>query len=153
MLVATGAIICSAAVLTASSCFAAGGVTDFKKSVQRRVEPASVETRIPGRMLVDFGREAFGFLELVPPAGARGPYEVRLGELVKSDGSVNMKPGATIRAARVTGSIDADGVVRVPLAADKRNTSGGREGGAIQIPPEHGVIMPFRYVEVMKAPF
>ena len=145
--------ICSAAVLAASACLAAGGVADFKKTVQRRVAPVSLETRIPGRVLVDFGADAFGFLELVPPAGARGQYEVRLGELVNSDGSVNMKPGATIRAASVSGSVDTDGVVRVPLVADGRNTSGGREGGAIQIPPEHGVIMPFRYVEVMKAPF
>ena len=147
------AVICTVVMFAAFACFAAGGVADFKKTVQRRVEPAAVETRIPGRTLVDFGEEAFGFLELVPPAGARGPYEVRLGEMVKSDGSVNMNPGATIRAARVTGSVDTDGVVRVPLVADRRNTSGGREGGAILIPPEHGVIMPFRYVEVMKAPF
>ena len=146
-------IIFVAAVATASASPAAGGPSDYKKTVQRRVAPASVECRIPGRTLVDFGKMAFGFLELVPPAGARGPYEVRLGELLKPDGSVNMKPGATIRAARVTGTIEADGVLRVPLVADKRNTNGGREGAAIQIPPEHGVIMPFRYVEVMQAPF
>jgi hypothetical protein len=146
-------IILVAAVATASASPAAGGPSDYKKTVQRRVAPASVECRIPGRTLVDFGKMAFGFLELVPPAGARGPYEVRLGELLKPDGSVNMKPGATIRAARVTGTIEADGVLRVPLVADKRNTNGGREGAAIQIPPEHGVIMPFRYVEVMQAPF
>lgn len=136
-----------------AACIAAGGPNDYKKTVQRRVAPETVSVRIPGRTLVDFGKEAFGFLELVPPAGTRGEYEVRLGELLKPDGSVNMNPGATIRAARVTGKIDADGVVRVPLVVDKRNTSGGREGGAIAIPPEHGVIMPFRYVEVMKAPF
>ena len=145
-------ILVVAAAATAV-CVAAGGPSDYKKTVQRRVAPAKVECRIPGRTLVDFGREAFGFLELVPPAGARGPYEVRLGELLKPDGSVNMKPGATIRAARVTGVIESDGVLRVPLVADKRNTTGGREGGAILIPPEHGVIMPFRYVEVMQAPF
>ena len=133
--------------------YQAGGPNDYKKTVQRRVAPAAVETRIPGRTLVDFGKMAFGFLEFVPPPGARGPYEVRLGELLKPDGSVNMKPGATIRAARVTGTIEADGVVRVPLVADKRNTTGGREGGAILIPPEHGVIMPFRYAEVFQAPF
>ena len=146
-------IIFVAAVATASASPAVGGPSDYKQTVQRRVAPAKVECRIPGRTLVDFGREAFGFLELVPPAGARGPYEVRLGELLKPDGSVNMKPGATIRAARVTGVVEADGVLRVPLVADKRNTNGGREGAAIQIPPEHGVIMPFRYVEVMQAPF
>ena len=146
-------IILAVAVASATTYLAAGGPNDYKKTVQRRVAPATVETRIPGRMLVDFGKMAFGFLELVPPPGARGPYEVRLGELIKPDGSVNMKPGATIRAAKVTGTIEKDGVVRVPLVADRRNTNGGREGAAIQIPPEHGVIMPFRYVEVFRAPF
>ena len=150
---ATSKSILAVAAAATAVCVAAGGPSDYKKTVQRRVAPAKVECRIPGRTLVDFGKMAFGFLELVPPAGARGPYEVRLGELLKPDGSVNMKPGATIRAARVTGVIEADGVLRVPLVADKRNTTGGREGGAILIPPEHGVIMPFRYVEVMQAPF
>ena len=133
--------------------YQAGGPNDYKKTVQRRVAPATVETRIPGRTLVDFGKMAFGFLEFVPPPGARGPYEVRLGELLKPDGSVNMKPGATIRAAHVTGVIEADGVVRVPLVADRRNTNGGCEGAAIRTPPEHGVIMPSRYAEVFQAPF
>ena len=133
---------------------AAGDPYDYKKTVQRRVAPAAVTTNAAGRVLVDFGREAFGFLELLPPPGTEGDYDVSLGELLK-DGSVNMKPGATIRAARVTGRI-ADvkgGVFRVPLVPDKRNTSGGREGGAIKIPAEHGVIMPFRYAEFAAAPF
>ncbi len=154
--VATAAAVCLAvggADASARRPYQAGGPNDYKKTVQRRVVPTSVETRIPGRTLVDFGKMAFGFLELVPPPGARGPYEVRLGELLKPDGSVNMKPGATIRAARVTGAIEKDGVLRVPLVADKRNTNGGREGAAILIPAEHGVIMPFRYVEVFRAPF
>ncbi len=146
---------CIAAFLVAAAlvCAGAGDPYDYKKTVQRRVAPATVTTPIAGRTLVDFGKEAFGFLEFTPPKGTRGAYEVRLGELVKPDGSVNMKPGATIRAARIVGTITADGVHRVPLVADKRNTSGGREGGAILIPPEHGVILPFRYAEVFSAPF
>ena len=139
--------------LTSACCLASGIVSTPLKTVQRRVAPVSVTHPIEGRTLADFGKMAFGFLEFVPPPGARGEYEVRLGELVKLDGSVNMKPGATIRAARVTGRIETDGVVRVPLVADRRNTNGGREGSAILIPPEHGVIMPFRYAEVFRAPF
>ena len=131
----------------------AGDPYDYKKTVQRRVAPAAITHPIAGRSLVDFKQEAFGFLEFVPPKGARGEYEVRLGELTRPDGSVNMKPGATIRAARVVGRIDADGVHRVPLVADRRNTRGGVEGAAVLIPAEHGVIMPFRYAEVFKAPF
>lgn len=134
-------------------CLASGIASTPLKTVQRRIAPVAVTRPIEGRTLVDFGGNAFGFLELTPPPGARGGYEVRLGELVKPDGSVNMKPGATIRAARVKGRVEADGVLRVPLVADRRNTTGGREGGAIQIAPEHGVIMPFRYAEVFQAPF
>ena len=139
--------------LASACCLASGVVSTPLKTVQRRVVPVSVTHPIEGRALVDFGRMAFGFLEFVPPPGVRGEYEVRLGELVKPDGSVNMKPGATIRAARVTGTIEADGVLRIPLVADRRNTNGGRKGSAILIPPEHGVIMPFRYAEVFRAPF
>jgi hypothetical protein len=41
----------------------------------------------------------------------------------------------------------------VPLVADKRNTNGGADGPAILLPPEFGVVMPFRYVEVDACPF
>ena len=135
----------------------AGDPYDYKKTVQRRVSPVTVTTNAAGRVLVDFGREAFGFLELLPPPGTTGDYDVSLGELLK-DGGVDMKPGATIRAARVQGRIDGakGGVFRVPLVPDKRNTAGGVVPGAqpaIQIPAEHGVIMPFRYAEFAAAPF
>ena len=150
----------------------AGDPYDYKKTVQRQVSPVKVSTNHVGRILVDFGLESFGFLELLPPAGTVGKYEVRLGELLK-DGCVDMEPGktlnqkscaaagelarfpVTIRAARVCGRISGDegGKVRVPLVPDKRNTTGGKEGGAIAIPPEHGVIMPFRYAEFAAVPF
>ena len=78
----TSRSILAVAAAATAVCVAAGGPSDYKKTVQRRVAPAKVECRIPGRTLVDFGKMAFGFLELVPPAGARGPYEVRLGELL-----------------------------------------------------------------------
>ena len=126
---------------------------DYKKTVQRRVAPETIATNAAGNVLVDFGREAFGFLELLPPPGANGAYAVNLGELLK-DGGVNMNPGATIRAACVQGRIaEGERIHRVPLVPDKRNTSGGAEGGAIRIPAEHGVIMPFRYAEFASVPF
>lgn len=146
---------CIAACLVAAALAGAGAndPTDYKKTVQRRVAPMAVKGLTAGGTLADFGQEAFGFLEFTPPKGTRGAYEVWLGELVTPEGGVNRKPGATIRAVRVAGTIAADGVHRVPLPPDARNTSGGREGGAIPIPPEHGVILPFRYAEVVRAPF
>ncbi|MDO4365596.1 MAG: hypothetical protein Q4D70_02290, partial [bacterium] len=146
---------CIAACLVAAAlvCAGANDPTDYKKTVQRRVAPVAVKDLAAGGSLADFGQEAFGFLEFTPPKGTRGAYEVWLGELVTPEGGVNRKPGATIRAVRVAGTIEADGVHRVPLPPDARNTSGGREGGAVPIPPEHGVVLPFRYAEVVRAPF
>lgn len=143
-------------LLLGASCVCAafaGDPYDYKKTVQRRVAPAAITHPIAGRSLVDFRQEAFGFLEFVPPKGARGPYEVRLGEIIKPDGSVKMQPGATIRSTRILGEITQDGVHRVPLVADRRNTNGGAEGAAVRIPAEHGVVTPFRYAEVFRAPF
>ena len=98
----------------ALACAAAGDPYDYKKTVQRRVAPATVTSPIAGRTLVDFGKEAFGFLEFTPPKGTRGAYEVRLGELVKADGSVNMKPGGTADRR------DDRGGRRAPCAARRR---------------------------------
>ncbi|MCQ2393058.1 MAG: family 78 glycoside hydrolase catalytic domain [Kiritimatiellae bacterium] len=140
------------AVALAASLFA-GDPYDYKQTVQRRVSPVAITHPIAGRSLVDFGQEAFGFLEFVPPPGTRGPYEVRLGEIIKPDGSVKMNPGATIRSTKIVGEITRDGVHRVPLKPDKRNTNGGREGAAVKIPARHGVVTPFRYAEVFHAPF
>jgi len=121
---------------------------------QQQVKPVRVVTNAQGRVLVDFGRAAFGWVELVPPREMRrgGPYTLHLGEKVKGD-SVDAKPGGTIRYAKVKGALTSPNVYRVPLIADKRNTSGGKEGAAILLPPEFGVVMPFRYVEVEECPF
>ena len=116
--------------------------------------PAAVSPTASGTTLVDFAKDAFGWLEFVPPAGVRGEYEVRLGEKLTAEGRVDMKPGGTIRAAEVRGTIAADGSHRVPLVADPRNTCGtNRLAKAVALAPERGVVMPFRYAEVVKAPF
>lgn len=135
------------------ACMGAGDPAVCRKTVQRRVAPTAVTALREGGAVVDFGVAAFGFLEFTPPKGARGPYEVWLGERMTPEGRLDRKPGATIRAVRVEGTIAADGVHRVPLPPDPRNTSGGREGGAVPIPPEHGVVLPFRCAEVVRAPF
>jgi len=121
---------------------------------QEWVKPVRVVTNAQGRVLVDFGRAAFGWVELVPPHELRrgGPFTLHLGEKLKGD-SVDAKPGGTIRYAKVNGALTSPNVYRVPLVADKRNTSGGKEGAAILLPPEFGVVMPFRYVEIEECPY
>lgn len=117
---------------------------------QRHVEPARIVTNAAGRVFVDFGRAAFGWVELLPPRDMRrgGDYVLHIGEKAIGD-SVDTKPGLTIRYAKVRGALTDQGIYRVPLMADKRNTS----GAAVRMPPEIGVVMPFRYVEVEQCPF
>ncbi len=111
--------------------------------------PVSVNDDV-GAALVDFGRAAFGWLELDVP---EGDYVVRLGEKLGADGRVDMSPGGTIRSAEVRGRSSADGFERVPLKADLRNTKGSnRQTHAYPIPEKFGVVMPFRYAEIVSAP-
>jgi len=97
--------------------------------------------------LYDFGKDAFGWLELrgVPA----GEYELVLGELTNAAGHVDkVYGGSSIRCQRLKGRADGAAVFRVPMPKDARNT-GDR---AVPIPKPFGVVMPFRYVEVVKLP-
>ena len=118
--------------------------------------PAAVSRTAAGTTLVDFGKAAFGWLELVAPEKGTGAYEVRLGEKLTADGRVDLKPGGTIRSAAVTGAVTRVGVHRVPLVANRRNTEGQNALTAAQLvrlDSSFGVVMPFRYAEFVRAPF
>lgn len=117
---------------------------------QRRVDPARLWTNAAGRVVVDFGRASFGWLELAPPPEMEkgGDFVLHVGEKRSGDG-VDRNPGGTIRYAKARGALTNPGVYRVPFTADRRNTS----GAAVRLPDEIGVVMPFRYVEVEACPF
>jgi len=118
--------------------------------VQKQVRPVLLVTNTQGHVFVDFGKAAFGWVELLPPRNMvrGGPFTVHLGEKAAGH-SVNTQPGGSIRYAKVNGALTKPGIYRVPLNADKRNTS----GDAVQLPQDFGVIMPFRYVEVEECPY
>jgi alpha-L-rhamnosidase len=119
---------------------------------QTVVAPVSITTNMQGRVFIDFGKAAFGWLELVPQSRERfaGSFTFHLGEKAKGY-TVDRQPGGTIRYAKVTGALTQPAVYRVPLMPDTRNTD--TKAGAILLPPEIGVIMPFRFVEVEESPF
>ena len=116
---------------------------------QKQVRPVRVVTNEQGHAFVDFGKAAFGWVELLPPRDSgRGPFLLHLGE--KADGNrVDTNPGGSVRYAKVRGALTSTGIYRVPLAADARNTG----GAAVPLPKELGVVMPFRYVEVEECPY
>lgn len=116
---------------------------------ETQIRPARIVTNDLGHVFVDFGRAAFGWVELLPPRdSARGPFLLHIGEKAIGD-HVDTNPGGSIRYAKVRGALTRPSIYRVPLTADARNTS----GAAVALPKELGVVMPFRYVEVEDCPY
>lgn len=116
---------------------------------ETQIQPVRIATNDLGHVFVDFGRAAFGWIELLPPRDSpRGPFLFHVGEKAVGN-SVDTNPGGTVRYAKIRGALTRPGIYRVPLAADARNTS----GSAIALPKELGVVMPFRYVEVEDCPY
>ena len=103
-----------------------------------------------GEWFIDFGQDAFGYLELAwtQPLSAPIAFQVRFGEKARH-AKIDQQPGGTIRHYLVDVTAPAGKqrvIVRPPQ--DKRNTS----GQAIRLPAEVGVIGPFRYVELIGWP-
>jgi len=111
--------------------------------------PVTITNVAAGVTLVDFGRVAFGNIELRPPKNATGRITVHFGEALKN-GRVDRRPPGTVRYAAVTVELDGTTPLVVAPPPDKRNTEtqSDRHPPAILTPPEWGVVLPFRWVEL-----
>ncbi len=113
--------------------------------------PVNVSTVAPGVILIDFGKVAFGNLVLTPPAHAENEITVHFGEAFEN-GRVNRKPPGTVRyhTAKITPAGGKPVLAAPP--PDKRNTEQVAKTlahpPAVLTPPEWGVVLPFRWVEI-----
>jgi len=124
--------------------------TSRYRLVKTPVKPVRVVEKGRGHYFVDFGRAAFGTVELTL-ASTRGgeQVEVHLGEVPAGDSAVERKPGGARRYRVMTLELDpGTHTYTVAITPDKRNT-GSR---AIKMPPETGEVMPFRYCEIVNSP-
>lgn len=115
-------------------------------------DPVSVKKVGEGVYLVDFGKVAFGNLAL--KSASRGAkVTVRFGEALK-DGRVDQKPPGTVRFASAVADLKSGSWQVVAPAADGRNTQVASKDHppAILTPKEWGVVLPFRWVEVVGWP-
>jgi len=110
--------------------------------------PVTISNVAPGITLVDFGRVAFGNLSLTPPENDTNKVIVHFGEAF-SDGRVNRHPPGSVRYASAEASLGGAKTVRVAPAPDQRNTT---QPAAVLTPPEWGVLLPFRWVEIENWP-
>ena len=118
--------------------------------------PLEIEPRLPakvtrvdeGHYFLDFGKDAFGFLQLDIDSPDARELDIRLGEKLK-DNAIDPKPGGSIRFAATKLAITpGKHTYRVQTPPDKRNTS----GAAARLPESIGVVLPFRYVEIANCP-
>jgi alpha-L-rhamnosidase len=111
--------------------------------------PMAIQRLDANTILVDFGRTSFGNIELIPPAHAAKTITVHFGEDLR-DGRINRKPPGTVRYASTPVRLDgAERLIAAP-PADSRNTQTDRPDTppAILTPPEWGVVLPFRWIEI-----
>ena len=125
-------------------------------TVVTRQAPVSITTNDHGRVFVDFGKAAFGWLELVPPAGfTGGVYQVSIAEARHEDNTTDTWKGGCIRCwnSAPTAIPAADSVHRVEMPPNRKNTYFAGNPPPVRLRPEIGVVMPFRYVEFYALPF
>jgi len=106
--------------------------------------PRQITNVAPGVVLVDFGHVAFGNLRLDPPASANGKIAVHFGEAFQN-GRINRNPPGSVRYARIEAQLAGEKPVVVAPAASPRHTT---NPAAVLTPPEWGVVLPFRWVEL-----
>jgi hypothetical protein len=112
-----------------------------------RTQVPLVKKEDANRVLFDFGRAAFGTVEVAVPSSPGGQVEIWLGESTTVDGWLDRMPPGTVRARclSVTGSEDP---VRAVIAPDPKNTG----PQAVKLPPGVAEVLPFRYCEVQAPP-
>ncbi len=116
----------------------------------REVMPSSLKRRGDGSYFVDFGKAAFGTVQLdLPGLPEDAVLDLHFGEKLDGPGVISRKPGGTVRYRNVKLAVEAGGgTYTAAIPADKRNT--GRH--AIPIPEHIGEVLPFRYLEIKGCP-
>jgi hypothetical protein len=111
--------------------------------------PVSIKRVSADIILVDFGRVSFGNIQLTPPADADHSVTVHFGEHL-CDGRINRTPPGSVRYANTRIQLKGFTPILAAPPADERNTQNDnpKAAPAVRTPPEWGVVLPFRWVEI-----
>ncbi|MGD1893744.1 MAG: family 78 glycoside hydrolase catalytic domain [Cyclobacteriaceae bacterium] len=120
------------------------GIAQGKVFQLERIHPVELRKTGETSYFADFGKDAFGRLELHYQAPAAATLTVRLGEKLK-DGQIDREPGGTLRYQEVQLAVSPDKqIYEINLERNERNTL----PVAVALPDSFGIVMPFRYVEL-----
>jgi alpha-L-rhamnosidase len=109
-----------------------------------RIKPVQFKKNNNGSYFADFGKDAFGTLELIYSAKKAETLTIRLGEKLL-DGKIDRNPGGTIRYSEVKLQVEPGKTnYQLELVPDQRNTG----PAAVALPDSFPVVTPFRYAEI-----
>lgn len=118
--------------------------------VASRDMPVKVERQADGRWFIDFGKAAFGNVEIISPDAKAGTkVNVHLGEALAGPGALNRKPAGTVRYQGGEVTLKA----RTPVSPELSwKPPVWMKEGWLSLPKGCPEMMPFRYVEIEGAP-
>jgi alpha-L-rhamnosidase len=110
----------------------------------KKIKPVHSEKIADGSYFIDYGKHAFGTLEIHYKPQTIETLTVRLGEKLL-DGKIDQNPGGTIRYQEVKLEVAPENdTYLLELVPDERNTN----ELAVAMPDSFPVILPFRYAEI-----
>lgn len=108
------------------------------------IKPVRLIKKTYGSYFADFGKDAFGTLDIHYSPSKNGTLIIRLGEKLL-DGKIDRNPGGTIRYTELKMEVSPEkSDYQIDLVPDKRNTG----QAAVALPDSFPVVTPFRYVEI-----
>lgn len=115
-------------------------------------DPVKITRLNKQTILIDFGKAAYGNVRFMPGGDAEGEITVHFGEDLQK-GRINRKPPGTVRYQKTSVTLAGEEAIVAEPPADVRNTSlisirKHPHPPAILTPPEWGVVLPFRWLEV-----
>ena len=109
-----------------------------------KIKPVSFKKNADGVYFADFGKDAFGTLNVKYTTNKKEKLTIRLGEKLLN-GKIDRNPGGTIRFTELKLDVSpGTKEYQIKLIPDKRNT----KSMAVALPDSFPVITPFRYIEV-----
>jgi len=125
------------------------------ETVTRRVKPVRFVTNDANRVFVDFGKDAFGWLEVKAPASSTGGVSrIILGEMSMFGNQVRTSCGGSIVAEESRLMIaGGERIYKAETPVNARNANYTAAFPPVRILEKYGVILPFRYAEICELPF
>jgi len=109
------------------------------------IKPVTFQQLADGSYFADFGKHAFGTLNINYKTKKADSIIIRIGEKLLN-GRIDQNPGGTIKYQEVKLAVKPTvSTYQLPIVADKRNTN----KMAIALPDSFPVLMPFRYAEII----